>query len=439
MFMQTAVAPAAAFRRDAPMRFGWEHLSQNDRDRIADAVLRGRIPPGPFFLEIHPTNRCNSDCVFCFARGHRAGQTLPWDRLETVLREGADGDLRLVRLSGGGEPLIYPQIDPLLDLCGRLGLRIVDLTTNAIVLERFAQRIVQIGTDFVFVSLNECDPDRFAATMQIPAKNFDRAIEGIRALCRARDDAPPDRRPTVAVQFCFWRDNYMHLKQMVAFGIALNADQIVIKTLNDLPPDRRIPPEAFPAICESILEVIEADARPDRCRLRFDFSQEGDLNSFAVAEQNKRLPAGVRIGPAFAHHDPRREYCYMPWFGAVIAATGVVYSCCMLYERSGKELGDIHAQSLGQIWRGRPLAKLRRAFRNLMLLRGRMQPGGRLSRCIDSICLQRHACLYNYDLCDEDFYAAMARRMEAEFSPLSRLLPRTRDALIGFARRLRGK
>lgn len=415
--------------------FGWQHLSAEERETIARGIVEKRVLGGPYHLEIHPTNKCNVNCFFCFCKPYRHGESLPWEVTERVLREGAARGLRFLRISGGGESLLYPQIGPLLDLCGELGLRIVDLTTNGTRLGPLAEKLVQVGTDFTIVSINEADPARHSRMMGVAEKMFHQAVEGIEALCRERDAAPEGRKPVVAMQFLVWGENYMHLAQMYELGKQLDVDQIVIKRVGGDAPELAIPPEAIPGVRRTLIELLQDDCQVGACRLRFDLSAEKELHLFVTEEQLRRLPAGVKIGPDFTEPDPRIHYCYMGWFSTLVAANGSVFPCCPLMELPGKELGNVHRQSLAEIWEGESYRRFRGEFEKLMLVRGELEPCRRLQRFLEPICIKCFGCLYGFNLCSPEFYADVAQRVDARTAPHERALAQGRNALVRGARK----
>jgi len=241
------------------MLHGWRHLSEAEEKRVADGAIRGEVLGGPWHLEIHPTNRCNVSCFFCLAEFYRENESLSWELLRDTLREGAARDLRFLRLAGGGEPLIYGQIGKLFDLCEELGLTLTDLTTNGVALREHAYRLVEVGTDFVFVSLNEPRADRYAKTMRTGEKAFHRAVEGVQALVAARDAAPPERKPTVALQFFVWRDNHELLREMYDFALSLGVDEISIRMMLRIDDEYRIPQTSREDFLRRALEITEED------------------------------------------------------------------------------------------------------------------------------------------------------------------------------------
>lgn len=411
---------------------GWQHLTDEDRKKFADGIVGGRTAGGPWHLELHPTNRCNVRCFFCineFHRPHGDHATLPWENLYGLLNQLADRDLKMIRLSGGGEPLIYPQIRELLDLMARRNIRIVDLNTNGTRLKDLAREILAVPTDLITVSLNEPTPERYEKTMQTPKERFWRVVKGIERLQAA---APATNRPQIRIQFFMHRDNWRELPRMYALGRELGADFIFIRTLLERPAEERIAAEHIPELKRLLTEVIEKDAGEGR--LVIDMSQESELHHFAFAEM-ARLGAGEATSVAeFNTADPRHEYCFMPWYTAVIGVEGAVYPCCLMM---GRPLGNILGQPWDEIWDGPEFRRLRQEIRELMLLRGEATHCGRLFKCLSPICLPKYGCQWTYRLCTPEFYESVSHRIERDSSPLDRMKTRIKHNAVHAARRVK--
>jgi cyclic pyranopterin phosphate synthase len=119
------------------------------------------------YVRVSVTDRCNLRCRYCMAE-HM--QFLPRRDLLT-LEEIADladifiaRGVRRLRLTGG-EPLVRRGIGGLFESLGRRignGLDEVTLTTNGVLLDRFADLLAGSGVRRVNVSLDSLCPDRFA-------------------------------------------------------------------------------------------------------------------------------------------------------------------------------------------------------------------------------------------------------------------------------------
>ena len=115
-------------------------------------------------LRLSLTAACNYACTYCVPDGKRlqaAAYELSGEeivRATSLLIDTAGIDK--VRITGG-EPLLSPKFPATLKGIMDLGLRDVSLTTNAQLLPRYAQAIIDSGMRRINVSLDTLDRERF--------------------------------------------------------------------------------------------------------------------------------------------------------------------------------------------------------------------------------------------------------------------------------------
>lgn len=117
------------------------------------------------YLRISLTDRCNLRCVYCMPdegmQWQPLADQLSVDEIIRVVEAAAQGGVKRVRLTGG-EPLVHPDI---IEITRRIAsirnIEEVSLTTNAMLLERFAQPLADAGLTRVNISLDTLDPARF--------------------------------------------------------------------------------------------------------------------------------------------------------------------------------------------------------------------------------------------------------------------------------------
>uniref|UniRef100_UPI003B596323 GTP 3',8-cyclase MoaA n=1 Tax=Komagataeibacter piraceti TaxID=3229897 RepID=UPI003B596323 len=143
-------------------------------------------------LRISVMDRCNFRCPYCMpeATYHEAfrflgpKERLDFDEIEQVARMAAALGVTKIRLTGG-EPLLRPGLP---DLVRRLsvlpGIDDVALTTNGVLLPRFAPALRQAGLRRVTVSLDSPDPAVFAH-MSGGRGDLSAVLKGIDAACAA--------------------------------------------------------------------------------------------------------------------------------------------------------------------------------------------------------------------------------------------------------------
>ena len=125
-------------------------------------------------LRISVTDRCNLRCTYCMPRsvfgpGHRflpASNLLTPNQIETIARAFVSQGVRTVRLTGG-EPLLRREV---IDIVGRLSRLDVDdiaLTTNGVLLRRFARDLRRAGLGRVTVSLDTISQRVFSSISSV--------------------------------------------------------------------------------------------------------------------------------------------------------------------------------------------------------------------------------------------------------------------------------
>ena len=118
------------------------------------------------YLRLSITDRCNLRCTYCMpaegvkARGH--GDILSYEELAAFARVAADLGITKVRITGG-EPLVRLGCADFVGMLSRTsGIHDISLTTNGVLLPRFATDLREAGLKRVNISLDSLDPARFA-------------------------------------------------------------------------------------------------------------------------------------------------------------------------------------------------------------------------------------------------------------------------------------
>lgn len=146
--------------------------------------LRGR---GLRDLRVSLTDRCNFRCGYCMPReifgpGYAFlpdESMLSFDEIDEIVRAAAGLGVRKVRLTGG-EPLLRRGMVDLVSRLARIDGLELAMTTNGVLLPRFASALAAAGLDRVTVSLDALDDETFRAASDT---KFDVAdvLEGIDA------------------------------------------------------------------------------------------------------------------------------------------------------------------------------------------------------------------------------------------------------------------
>src|SRR6201993_4010811 len=121
-------------------------------------------------LRISVMDRCNFRCPYCMPREtyHEqyrflgSHERLSFDEIVRLARLFVQLGVRKLRLTGGGAPLRANLPDLVGDLTTIAGVEDVALTTNGMLLSRYASELKAAGLKRVTVSLDSLDPQVFA-------------------------------------------------------------------------------------------------------------------------------------------------------------------------------------------------------------------------------------------------------------------------------------
>lgn len=119
--------------------------------------------PAPLVAPLHSTisltGFCNLDCVYCYAKPF-SRRFIPYDYVEKILRDFKRLGVFVIKLAGG-EPLLHPQIERILDLVDELQMEVAFLTNLSMPLRHLTpllDRLVASPYVNIQVSLDSVDP-----------------------------------------------------------------------------------------------------------------------------------------------------------------------------------------------------------------------------------------------------------------------------------------
>ena len=108
---------------------------------LQDGVLVSRVHDGfipPVHVQLNPTNRCNLKCGFCSCSERDRKAEIEFDTLLKTMAGFKSLGCRSVTITGGGEPLLYPNLNALFGYLNRvLDIR-VGLVSNGTQFDRLS-------------------------------------------------------------------------------------------------------------------------------------------------------------------------------------------------------------------------------------------------------------------------------------------------------------
>lgn len=271
----------------------------------------------PFQLVLEFTNQCNANCVFC----PYSQQLRPHERMSEEVFKKAVAEF--VAMGGGsvdltptvGDALIHPKfLEWTRYLRSLPQIHRIVLTTNGILLDRHGvEQVLDSGLSAINISLAGFDEEMYRRVYRSPA------YKKVRANVTKLLELNSRRAEPIPIVLC------------------LRADRPCAHVLAD--------PDFQPLLAHNPrIQFVEI------------FSRSGGLNT--------ELPEGMALAPVETR--PKPAPCRKTYLGLVVQSNGDVQACGCESSINAPALivGNIHEETLLEIWDGEPLRALRASFVN---------------------------------------------------------------------------
>lgn len=393
---------------------GWAEIAEERKREIIDAIVSGRATRGPVHVELDVTDRCNVACYFCNQMDVRTKEQLPLEHVRRLVDELAEGGLKSVRLSGGGDPLMHREIGAILDHLASRGVVVDNLTTNGALLSaEIARRLVASRAREVVFSLNAADASDYRRMMAVRPETFDRVLENVRGLLATRGNGT---FPSIVVQFLLDRENAVRLPEMVALGGSLGVDRIAVGLVLEIPNDRiaegvRLLPEDAERMRRPLELALGLDREARRLQIDFPYPSWN-----VMLGEIKRMVGYAEGLPAFPTAPSFREengHCFFGWYTATVRGNGDMYPCCLLMSPDYPPLGNALEGKFSAHWNGPAFTRMRREMREVFLA-GRTTYTPERFRILRRQCVEPGMCwLKNmYFRADDAFYRELGEALD---------------------------
>ena len=134
------------------------------------------------YMRVSVTDRCNLRCIYCMpAEGVKPiphDDILRYEEILRIVKAAAELGMDRIRLTGG-EPLVRAGIVDFVKLISGLDIKDLAMTTNGILLSRYARELKEAGLSRVNISLDTLKHEKFAAVTR--GDKLSEVLEGIEA------------------------------------------------------------------------------------------------------------------------------------------------------------------------------------------------------------------------------------------------------------------
>jgi len=286
------------------------------------------------YLRVSLTDQCNLRCLYCSPKAIQdklaSGELLTYEELLRVIGIAAELGIKKVRLTGG-EPLVRKNIDQFIHGLGKIpGLNDIRLTTNGVLLGKYAEKLYQAGVRKLNISLDTLKPERFqeitgadlfdtvwASIEKVSAMGFSPVKLNMVALKGINDDEIIDfARLSLSHNVVFRYIEFMPIGKATLWSkeryLSSEDIQEKLKELGTLEPVQRVHMDGPARIFDLIPHANEAFRNNvgkigfispishqfcDKCN-RLRLTSEGKLRSCLLSDQETDLKVILRSGGA---------------------------------------------------------------------------------------------------------------------------------------------
>jgi len=223
-------------------------------------MLRDRFGRRIEYLRISVTDRCNLRCLYCMPASGCAWkpqeQILRYEEIVTIAREMARRGITKLRITGG-EPLVRRDLPSLVAQLVKVPrIEEVALSTNGVLLERYAEDLTAAGLSRVNISLDTLDAAKFTQVTRLGS--LEAVLRGIQTALKVGLD--PVKLNCVLLRGI--NDDEIEQFALLSMTQPLHIRFIELMPLGSLEffhPDRFMPVTEAKARCETWGELVPVD------------------------------------------------------------------------------------------------------------------------------------------------------------------------------------
>lgn len=282
-------------------------------DKLLEFFNTGNTTPVTW--ELDPTNRCNHNCIGCYAAG-AGGRTnddsLTWEQAKSYVDQVYDLGGKGINLTGGGDPMVNKITPHLIEYIKSLGMDVGMITNGTIFTDESIDIVVKNCT-WVRISMDGGTPHTYTEIRKVPERHFHLALENMAKLVKRRDELDTD----------------------LTIGSGFLTSELTTPTLL-----------VYAKICKDI-GINYIQIRP----FHNDFTIPYNIEETLALEDDK-----FKIYYSKHKYDStyKKKYpkCLAQNLSGVINVHSV-YLCCHFRGVETKKLGDLREKNLLEIWAGR--------------------------------------------------------------------------------------
>lgn len=291
-------------------------------------AMRDERRTSPLYLRIKPTNICNHRCCYCSyaddVLGLRNSVTpndqIPWPKMQEILSDIEEMRVQAVIFSGGGEPLVYPEIASALRKVRESGIDLAIITNGQLLNGERAEALA--NAKWVRVSFDSADAKTYAEMRGISAACWNQVCENIKNFSKLKSPSCE-----LGVNFVITHDNASHAYEAARLVKSLGANHI--KFAARVTKDLHKYHMPFKENAFELIHMAISDFVDDSFRVINKYEEDFEHDAVPIRPYSK---------------------CYIKDISAVIGADSKVYFCHDKAYVRGGAIGDLKKRCFKELW-----------------------------------------------------------------------------------------
>jgi MoaA/NifB/PqqE/SkfB family radical SAM enzyme len=307
--------------------------------------------PGPYSLEVYPTNICNLKCIMC-GTPTKKRIDIPKNRLIAVLKNAKELGVENITICGGGEPFFYRQdILSIMRLVKKLGMEGCITTNGTLLTEKMVKDIVLMKWDEVIFSIDSPTARTHDLIRGVPGA-FKKSVKSM-GWCREYKKKYGLKNLKIKINMVLMNKNYDDLIGMVDLARKMGCNDISFQVMyinTKEAENLELNREQRNQVIKKI-NIINSYAEDAGIVTNLDdllvnlLPLKSDVRYKLLIPANEEMNNSVVSAP-----------CYEPWLSANIYSDGRIGPCPRITEKS---IINISGCSLRKIWYGLFFTKIR--------------------------------------------------------------------------------
>lgn len=290
--------------------------------------------PLPSYIQIEPTFKCNLLCSNCFRTSYKREKMNLDPALFKLILEQLP-DLKVIKLQGLGETLLYDHLETILTYGKERNIEFITISNGTMISEKNSDFLLSYFSNF-YLSLDSLLPERFS---KIRGKsNLEEILKNFKILSNKKEKY----KTKLGINFVITHENYDEIKNLADFVREYSIDIITLVEIENwfLPSQKEY---------KNTMEYIKKSR---------EFSSVIRVSVIELMEEMKKTGTEAY----FIGSEKRKERCLWPFYLSCITCDGYVIPCCTRANTELSGLGNVRETDFKDIWNSTAYMEIREAI-----------------------------------------------------------------------------